>query len=67
MFLGYATWFQSQKKVMANGRLVRRLVAGDGRFVATFDDGTDVSSDIVVAVPGALYFRQVPEWAASAT
>jgi len=65
VFLRYATWFQSHKKVIANGRLVSRLVAGDGRFIATFDDGGEVVADVVVAVPGAFYFRQVPEWAAS--
>ena len=33
------------------------------RFVASLDDGTQIAADVVVAAPGAAYFRQFPEWA----
>jgi cation diffusion facilitator CzcD-associated flavoprotein CzcO len=65
VFLGYAAWFQSQKKVVGNHRLVTRLVADDGRFVATLDDDSEIRSDVVVAAPGNLCFRQLPDWAAA--
>jgi cation diffusion facilitator CzcD-associated flavoprotein CzcO len=65
VFLSYATWFQSQKKVIADDRLVSRLVADDGRFVATFVDGGQIRADAVVAAPGNVYFRHSPEWRAS--
>jgi cation diffusion facilitator CzcD-associated flavoprotein CzcO len=65
VFLGYAAWFQSQKKLVIDDRLVSRLVAEDSRFVVTFDDGNEVRADAVVAAPGNLYFRQFPDWAAA--
>jgi len=64
VFLGYAAWFQAGRNVIVEDRLVNHVVAGDGRFVATFEDGSEVAADAVVAVPGSIYFRQLPDWAA---
>jgi cation diffusion facilitator CzcD-associated flavoprotein CzcO len=65
VFLGYAAWFQARRNVIVEARLVNELVADDGGFVATFDDAGEVAADAVVAVPGSLYFRQLPDWATS--
>ena len=44
-------------------RLVSRLERNDDAFVASLDDGTQISAEVVVATPGAAYFRQTPDWA----
>ena len=31
--------------------------------MATLDDGNQIAADVVVAAPGAAYFRQFPGWA----
>ena len=64
VFLEYAAWFQTQKHVSVRDRLVSRLERNDDAFVASLDDGTQIAADVVVAAPGAAYFRQFPEWAA---
>jgi cation diffusion facilitator CzcD-associated flavoprotein CzcO len=63
VFLEYAAWFQTQKHVSIRDRLVSRLRRNDDGFVASLDDGTEIAADVVVAAPGAAYFRHVPEWA----
>jgi cation diffusion facilitator CzcD-associated flavoprotein CzcO len=65
VFLEYAAWFQAKKHVSVRDRLVSRLELNDHKFVATLDDGSQISADVVVAAPGAAYFRQFPEWATS--
>ncbi len=65
VFLEYAAWFQTQKHVSVVDRLVSRLERSDDAFVASLDDGTQIAADVVVAAPGAAYFRQFPEWATS--
>jgi cation diffusion facilitator CzcD-associated flavoprotein CzcO len=62
-FLAYASWFQSQKRVVVRDQLVSLLDRRDGSFVASLDDGTQIAADSVVAAPGLSYFRQYPEWA----
>jgi cation diffusion facilitator CzcD-associated flavoprotein CzcO len=64
VFRDYAAWFQTQKHVSVRDRLVARLERNGDAFVASLDDGTQIAADVVVAAPGAAYFRQVPEWAA---
>jgi cation diffusion facilitator CzcD-associated flavoprotein CzcO len=49
--------------VSVRDRLVSRLERNDDGFVASLDDGTHIAADVVVAAPGAAYFRQFPEWA----
>ena len=64
VFLDYAAWFQTRKHVTVRDQRVARLERTDGWFVARLDDGTQIAADVVVAAPGAAYFRQFPEWAA---
>ncbi|MGA7420428.1 MAG: NAD(P)-binding domain-containing protein [Acidimicrobiales bacterium] len=63
VFRQYAAWFQTQKQVSVDNRLVSRLERNDDAFVASLDDGTQIAAEVVVAAPGAAYFRQFPEWA----
>ena len=63
VFLEYTAWFQTQKHVSVHDQLVSRLERNHDAFVATLDDGTQIAADVVVAAPGAAYFRQFPEWA----
>jgi cation diffusion facilitator CzcD-associated flavoprotein CzcO len=64
MFIEYATWFQAQKQLTVRERMVRALERGDGRFVATLEDGSQITAEHVVAAPGNGYFAQLPPWAA---
>lgn len=64
VFLDYAAWFQARKHVTVRDQRVARLERTDGRLTARLDDGTQIAADVVVAAPGAAYFRQFPEWAA---
>ena len=64
VFLDYAAWFQAQKGVVVRDRLLASLRTTDGRFVATLDDGSELTADRVVAAPGNRYFCHLPEWAA---
>jgi cation diffusion facilitator CzcD-associated flavoprotein CzcO len=64
VFLGYATWFQTQKHLVIDDKYVATLDKQDALFVATFDDGTQIAADHVVAAPGCGYFAHAPEWAA---
>jgi cation diffusion facilitator CzcD-associated flavoprotein CzcO len=42
---------------------VLRLERSNNGFVAWLDDQTQIAANVVVATPGAAYFRQLPEWA----
>ncbi len=64
VFLDYATWFQEQKQLRVRDQLVSALERRDGRFVASFEDGSQLGAERVVAAPGARYFAHVPPWAA---
>ncbi len=74
VFLDYARWFQRQKGVVVDERLVTS-VSLDGearegdemsghRFRVRLDDGEEVVADAVVAAPGVRYFQNVPDWTA---
>lgn len=63
VFLDYAGWFQAQKHLSVRHRVVHSLQRTENTFVASLDDGTEIAADLVVAAPGAAYFRQVPDWA----
>jgi FAD-dependent urate hydroxylase len=65
VFLDYAAWFQQRKRLSVRDSLVSRLTTQDGRFAAFFDDGTEISADMVVAAPGAGYFQQLPQWSSA--
>jgi FAD-dependent urate hydroxylase len=74
VFLDYARWFQREKGVVVDERLVTSVGLdgdpghGDGatghRFQVRLDDGAELVADAVVAAPGVGYFRNVPDWSA---
>jgi FAD-dependent urate hydroxylase len=65
VFIEYATWFQRQKGLVVRDRFVTTLEQRNGGFVATFEDGSQIAAERVVAAPGNQYFAHVPEWAAA--
>ncbi len=61
-YLQYAAWFQEQKALTADPRLVGRLDREeDGSFVALLDDGDTVTADAVVLAIGFRHFAHVPD------
>jgi FAD-dependent urate hydroxylase len=74
VFLEYAGWFQREKGVVVDGRLVTSVdlhgdpglgdLARHDRFRVRLDDGAELVADAVVAAPGVGYFRNVPDWSA---
>ncbi len=74
VFLDYARWFQREKGVVVDERLVRSVglngdpgqgdVASGHRFRVRLDDGAELVADAVVAAPGVGYFRSMPDWSA---
>lgn len=72
VFIDYARWFQREKGVVVDERLVTSVhvhdEAGGGdrqgvhRFLVRFDDGRDLVADAVVAAAGVRYFQNLPEW-----
>jgi FAD-dependent urate hydroxylase len=65
VFLDYATWFQEQKQLTIRDQFVSVLEKSDTQFVATFEDGSQIGAERVVAAPGNGYFAHLPEWAAA--
>jgi cation diffusion facilitator CzcD-associated flavoprotein CzcO len=74
IFLDYARWFQREKGVVVDERLVTsvglaggtELDAMDGQsFLVRLEDGADIVADAVVAAPGVRYFQNLPEWSAA--
>ena len=74
VFLDYARWFQRQKGVVVDERLVTSVgldgdpgqgdLASGHRFQVRLDDGAELVADAVVAAPGVGYFRNMPDWSA---
>jgi cation diffusion facilitator CzcD-associated flavoprotein CzcO len=74
VFVDYARWFQREKGVVVDERLVMSVgLAGDGgehdgtgghRFVVRLEDGAEIVADAVVAAPGVRYFQNLPDWSA---
>ena len=74
VFRDYARWFQREKAVVVDERLVTSVVldghAGQGdepnrrRFQVRLDDETELVADAVVAAPGVRYFQNLPDWSA---
>jgi cation diffusion facilitator CzcD-associated flavoprotein CzcO len=60
-YLGYAEWFQGQWGITADQRMIDRLEEGNGRFVATFEDGSRIAAERVAIAPGFRHFASVPE------
>jgi FAD-dependent urate hydroxylase len=65
VFIDYATWFQVQKQLTIHDQLVSVLEKTDAGFVASFEDGSQIGAERVVAAPGNGYFAHVPEWCAA--
>ncbi len=74
VFLEYAGWFQRQKGVVCDERLVTSLGldgdadrgegVSDHGFRVRLDDGAEVVADAVVVAPGVRYFQNAPDWSA---
>jgi cation diffusion facilitator CzcD-associated flavoprotein CzcO len=74
VFLDYARWFQQQKGVVVDERLVTSFGVDGGagqddrasghRFQVRLEDGAVVIADAIVAAPGVRYFQNAPEWSA---
>jgi cation diffusion facilitator CzcD-associated flavoprotein CzcO len=63
VFLEYASWFQDQKGLAVDERLVQRVATdGGGHFRVELDDGDAMIADAVVAAPGIRHFQNVPSW-----
>jgi cation diffusion facilitator CzcD-associated flavoprotein CzcO len=71
VFLDYARWFQQEKDVVVDERLVMsvgldREALGDEvnghRFEVRLADGEQLVADAVVAAPGVRYFQNRPDW-----
>jgi cation diffusion facilitator CzcD-associated flavoprotein CzcO len=75
VFLDYARWFQREKGVVVDERLVTSVgvdgepgqgdLASGHSFQVRLDDGAELVADAVVAAPGVGYFRNMPDWSAS--
>ncbi len=72
VFLDYARWFQHEKGVVVEERLVTSVgldgdqgqgdLASGHRFRVRLDEGAELVADAVVAAPGVGYFRNTPDW-----
>jgi cation diffusion facilitator CzcD-associated flavoprotein CzcO len=63
VFLDYAAWFEAAKHVRVRERFVSRLREDEDGFVASLDDGTQITAGRVVAAPGVRHFLERPPWA----
>jgi cation diffusion facilitator CzcD-associated flavoprotein CzcO len=61
-FLGYTEWFAERKHLVADERMVADLTKPDGTFTATLEDGSTITADKVLAVPGIRHFANLPAW-----
>ena len=61
VFLDHTDWFARRKGLEADRRMVADLTK-NGTFVATMEDGTTITADKVLAVPGIKHYAQLPAW-----
>ena len=61
VFLDHTDWFARRKHLEADRRLVTEL-SKDGTFVVTLEDGSTITADKVLAVPGIRHYTQLPAW-----
>jgi FAD-dependent urate hydroxylase len=62
VFLDYTEWFREHKALSAEERLLSGLARADGSFIATFEDGSTIAADTVLAAPGIRHFPCLPHW-----
>jgi FAD-dependent urate hydroxylase len=62
LFLEYTEWFRERTSLDIDERMVADLAASDERFVATMEDGSTITADKVLAVPGIRHFLNLPDW-----
>jgi thioredoxin reductase len=62
VFLDYTEWFRDRTSLEVDERMVTDLAKPDGDFVATLDDGSTITAEKVLAVPGIRHFAHVPDW-----
>jgi cation diffusion facilitator CzcD-associated flavoprotein CzcO len=62
VFLDHTDWFAERKKLDIDARLVATLARPDETFVATLEDGSAITADHVLAVPGIRHFVNLPDW-----
>ena len=62
VFLHYTEWFRERKSLEVDERLVASLAKPDGVFEATMEDGSTITADKVLAVPGVRHFANLPAW-----
>ena len=62
VFLDHTDWFAERKKLGVDARLVDTLTKPNGAFVATMEDGSAITGDQVLAVPGIRHFVNLPDW-----
>jgi FAD-dependent urate hydroxylase len=65
LYLDYADWFITEKRLPVDDVRVDRLTRAGGRFVAELTDGGRIEADAVVAAPGIARFAALPPWAAA--
>lgn len=62
VFLDYTEWFRDRTKLEVDERMVTDLTRPNGDFLATLDDGSTITAEKVLAVPGIRHFVNLPQW-----
>ena len=62
VFLDYTEWFRKQTSLEIDQRMVTGLTTPDGGFEAALDDGSTITAEKVLAVPGIRHFVNLPGW-----
>jgi FAD-dependent urate hydroxylase len=62
VFLDHTDWFAEQKGLGVEEIFVDALTEADGHFSAAMSDGSTITAEKVLAVPGIAHFAQRPEW-----
>jgi lysine/ornithine N-monooxygenase len=63
IFVDYAEWFRTAKRIEVRRDLTVDLDKRDGRFTATLESGEQIVADAVVCAPGIRHYTTVPDWA----
>ncbi len=62
VFLDYTEWFRDCTSLEVDERMVTDLTKPNGDFLATLEDGSTVTAEKVLAVPGIRHFVNLPRW-----